>query len=120
MTTASANMTKIKLFLYAGVTGAIVVLVSLYTLESRQVDKLNQSLTKTRLEAAQLASSVNQYKAELQQQREAANAASEARAAELRASKQQVTNLREALNNAENQTCINYVLPASVIDSLPN
>lgn len=113
-------MAKIKLLLYAGVAGAIVVLVSLYALESRQVDKLNQSLAKSRSEAAQLASSVNQYKAELQQQREAANAASEARAAELRASKQQVTNLREALNNAENQTCINYVLPASVIDSLPD
>ncbi len=113
-------MTKIKLFLYAGVAGAIIVLVTLYTLESRQVDKLNQSLAKSRLQAEQLASSVNQYKAELEQQREAANAASEARAAELRASKQQVTNLREALNNAENQTCINYVLPASVIDSLPN
>lgn len=113
-------MAKIKLLLYAGVAGALIVLVSLYTLESRKADELSRSLTKSRLEADRLALSVNQYKDQLQQQINAANAASEARAAELRASKQQVNSLREALTNAENQECVNYVLPGDVINSLPN
>ena len=113
-------MTKIKWIIRAGIAGAVIALAGLYWLESTKVESLNQSLAKSRLEADRLALSVNQYKAQLVRQAEASKAASDARKAELRASKAQVNQLRESLNNAENQECVNYVLPSAIVDSLPD